>query len=257
MISVITTTYKTDPNVLARTWNSLKSQTYSDWEWVVYDDSLNDDVYRQVYGFCSDERYVVRLFKPHVPSGGNIGLVKHNAFMLGHGQILVELDHDDELMPNCLQEIYDAFENNPSVGFVWSDCSEILPSGESGRYPDGWGLGFGSDYWDEVNNVWAMRVPMNRVTLSHIVSSPNHVRAWRASDYHKINGHNINLKVADDYDIILKTAIETECLHIPKMLYKQHIGPTTAQRVYNDEIQKLVPMIHECYTQELDIRFPS
>ena len=39
MISICTPTYNTDPSILARTWASLKSQTYTDWEWVVWDDS--------------------------------------------------------------------------------------------------------------------------------------------------------------------------------------------------------------------------
>jgi len=32
MISIITPTYNTDKSVLARTWASLKAQTYTDWE---------------------------------------------------------------------------------------------------------------------------------------------------------------------------------------------------------------------------------
>jgi len=36
-ISVITPTYNTPKNVLARTWASLKAQTFTDWEWVVPD----------------------------------------------------------------------------------------------------------------------------------------------------------------------------------------------------------------------------
>ena len=128
MISVVTPTYNTKPDVLARTWAALKAQTYIDWEWVVYDDSPNLDTYRQVYGFCADERYRIRLYRPHVPSGGNIGYVKRTAFGLAHGDILVELDHDDSLTPDALAEIAEAF-NNSEVGFVYSDCAEVYPDG--------------------------------------------------------------------------------------------------------------------------------
>lgn len=256
MISVVTPTYNTPPDTLARTWASLKAQTHTAWEWVILDDSTTDRVQHQVYGFCSDERYHIRYFRPHVPSGGNIGAVKHDAFMLGRGEILVELDHDDELTPDCLAEIKQAF-NDPDIGFVWSDCCELFPNGESGRYPEGWGLGYGTDYWDEQHQVWAMRVPMNRTTLSHIVSAPNHVRAWRTSVYRSIGGHNVNLPVADDYELIVRTALVTRCHHIPKMLYKQHIAPTTAQRTMNGQIQELVPQIHARYAAELDIAYPA
>jgi glycosyltransferase involved in cell wall biosynthesis len=237
---------------LARTWASLKNQTYGDWEWVIYDDSTTNDVQQQVYGFCADERYRIRYFRPHVPSGGNIGYVKRMAFGLGLGDILVELDHDDELTSDCLQELYDAFSANPNVGFVWSDCCELLSNGESGKYPQGWGLGYGSEYWDDKHQVWAMTVPVNRTTLSHIVSMPNHVRAWRKSIYLAMDGHDVTLPVADDYELMVRSALSTEVHHIHKMLYKQHIAPTTAQRTMNGLIQQLVPEIHERFSDKLD-----
>lgn len=257
MISIITPTYNTDPDILSRTWSSLKNQTHSDWEWVVYDDSTTDNVKNQVYGFCSDERYTIRYFRPHTPSKGNIGYVKHVAFNLGLGDILVELDHDDELTSDCLDEIQLAADNNLDAGFFYSDCCEILPTGESGRYPEGWGLGYGSDYWDDNHQVWAMRVPINGVTLSHIVSAPNHVRAWRKSTYQQIGGHAIDLPVADDYDLIVRTALITEMCHIPKMLYKQHISPSTAQRTMNGLIQELVPRIYARYAKDISIQYPN
>jgi glycosyltransferase involved in cell wall biosynthesis len=252
MISVVTPTYNTSPDILARTWASLKRQTHSDWEWVIYDDSNNNNVQQQVYGFCSDERYKIRYFRPHAPSGGNIGYAKKMAFNLALGDILVELDHDDELTQDCLLELQIAFNNNPDSGFVYSDCCEILPDGQSGRYPEGWGFGEASDYWDEINQVWAMSVPVNRITLSHIVSMPNHVRAWRASTYDTIGGHNPELCVADDYEIMIRTALETNMFHVNKMLYKQHVSPLSAQRTMNAEIQRLVPLIHSFYSDRLD-----
>ena len=222
MLSVITPTYNTDPAVLARLWASLKTQTFTDWEWVIYDDSVTDNVRWQVYGFCSDERYRIRYFRPHVPSGGNIGYVKRMAFSLGLGEALIEVDHDDALTADCLASINEYLLKYPTAGFFYSDCCEILPSGESGRYPQGWGLGYGSDYWCEEHQVWAMRVPVNRTTVSHIVSMPNHVRVWRTSAYHRIGGHNPDLRVADDYELMVRTAIETEMVHIPRMLYRQY-----------------------------------
>ncbi len=254
MISVITPTYNTKPDTLARLWASLKAQTHTDWEWVIYDDSTTQAVQQQVYGMCSDERYKIRYFRPHVPSGGNIGYVKKMAFSLGLGDVLVEADHDDQLTPNCLQELATAF-TNPTVGFAYSDCAEVYPDGTSHRYPDGWGLGHGTHYWDETHQVWACRVPVNRTTLSHIVSAPNHVRAWRASTYHAIGGHNPNLRVADDYELIVRTALATQTAHIPKVLYLQHIDPHSAQRAMNGLIQQLVPQIAATYSSQLDDRY--
>lgn len=255
MISIITPIYNTPQDILARTWNSLKSQTFTDWEWVIWDDSTSNEPWRQIYGFCSDERFKISMHRSHVHSG-SIGDVKRNGFMVAKGDILVELDHDDELTPDALEMINYAFNSDPEVGFVYSDWCEILPSGESGRYPDGWGFGYGSDYWDEVHGVWAMRAPeLNTVTMRHIVSAPNHVRAWRADVYRTLNGHDWTLKVADDYDLCVRTFLATKCLHVPKMIYKQHISPKTAQRQFNGLIQENVGIIAEKHKNALDERF--
>lgn len=254
MISICTPTYNNTPEQLARLWASLKAQTYTDWCWTVYDDSTDPRVWANLYGFCADERYKIEMFKPHVPSRGNIGLAKRNCFGLAKGEILVEVDADDELTPDALAEIHAAFEN-PEVGFVWSDCAEVYPDGSSHRYPDGWGLGYGQHYWDDQHNVWAARVPVNRTTLSHIVSAPNHVRAWRASAYHAVGGHNSQLPVADDYELIVRTCLNVGFAHIPKVLYLQHIDPQSAQRTMNGMIQQLVPQIAEKYADQLDQKF--
>ena len=247
MISVVTTTFNTPDWVLARTWASLKAQTFTDWEWVIWDDSTTNDVWQQVYGFCADERYKIRLHKSHVHSG-SIGAVKRKAFMVAEGDILVELDHDDELTADALSEIQKAFDENLEAGFVYSDWCEILADGQSGKYPEGWAFGFGSEYWSEKYGVWVMSAPeLNPQTVRHIVSSPNHVRCWRASLYHQIGGHNSSLPITDDYELFVRTYLETKCVHIPELLYIQHIGAHTAQRKKNDLIQTLVSEIANKY----------
>lgn len=246
MISVITPTYNTDPNVLGRTWASLKNQTHADWEWVIYDDSVDYQI-----EFPNDER--IKVITPESHSGV-IGYTKHQGFMAASGDILVELDHDDELTPDCLQLVSEAMTGD--VGFVYSDWCELLPSGESTRYPQGWALGYGSDYWSDEYECWVMSAPpINRTTMSHIVSVPNHVRAWRADIYRQLNGHNPELVVADDYELIVRTCLVTQMCHIPRMLYKQHISLNSAQREHNRAIQEIVPMIHSLYSEALDGRF--
>jgi O-antigen biosynthesis protein len=253
-VSVITPTFNTDSKVLARTWASLKAQTFTDWEWVVWDDSTTDDVSRQLYGFASDERFRLRVFRSHVHSGV-IGQVKRWGFMCAEGDILVELDHDDELTPDALAEIVAAFEDE-SVGFVFSDWCELFPDGTSGKYPDGWAFGYGVSQWLDDLRVWSLGVPVvNADTLQHIVSVPNHVRAWRASVYRGLNGHDASLRVADDFDLIVRTVLVSGWAHIPRVLYRQHISAHTTQRVRNAEIQELVRLIADKYRDRVVGRF--
>jgi len=254
MISVITPTYETNPDILARTWRSLKNQTYTNWEWVVWDDSNNDNVFNQVYGFCSDERYKIQLHRSY-KNIGIIGMVKLSGFSMANGDILVELDHDDELTSDALECIAEAFED-PEVGFVYSNWCEINQYYQSCRYPDGWAFGYGSDYYDDEYGVWVMRAPeLNYITMSHIVSAPNHVRAWRAETYRSMGGHNPIYRVADDYELMVRTVLKTQTKHIDKLLYKQYIHETTAQRVHNAEIQENVHKISTQYSGLLKARY--
>jgi len=250
--SVVTPLYHTPPEVLARTWASLTAQTYTDWEWVVYDDSHDDSVWRQLWGLCADERYRIVPLRG-MGNCGSIGRVKRRAFMAAEGDVLVELDHDDELTPDCLEVLAERFEDGAS--FCYSDWSEVFPNGETGRYPEGWAFGYGADYWDEVYG-WVMKAPpVNTVTARHIVSMPNHVRAWGADFYRRLGGHDGSLEVADDYELVVRTVLECEPTYVPRMLYRQHVGPGTAQRVRNARIQEYVESIARQYEGDLNARF--
>lgn len=50
--SIITPIYKTPEYKIQRLYNSLVNQTYSDWEWVVFDDSPTD--YKDSYEYIKN-----------------------------------------------------------------------------------------------------------------------------------------------------------------------------------------------------------
>jgi glycosyltransferase involved in cell wall biosynthesis len=249
MISVITPTYLTPPEMFLRTYQSLLSQTHTDWEWVIIDDSPTDqnETWEMVRTYASRDARI-RAFRPDRHSG-SIGRNKRWGFMLAEGDILVELDHDDEMLPTCLAKVLVAFQANPATGFVYSDWAELLPDGQSTVYPEGWGFGYATTYWTDCPapgrpGMWTMgTAPMNATTLRHIVSMPNHVRAWRASVYRDMNGHDPRYEVCDDYQLMVRTFLHTQFHHIPELLYLQHISPTSAQRQRNQAIQNYVAHI--------------
>ena len=247
--SIITPTYNTPKEVLARTFASLKAQTFTDWEWVIWDDSTDPETWAHIYGLCSDERYSIRAHRSMTHSG-RIGKVKRNGFMVANGEYLVELDHDDELTPDALEKIAHAADDG-APDFIFSNWCEKFSNGTTGRYPEGWGLGYGRDRWNEKLQAWELEIPiMNNDTMRHIVGVPNHVRVWKSSFYHSIGGHDSNLDVCDDYDLIIRTYLSGTNYHIPELLYIQHIGNTT-QRKKNARIQELVPVIYQKYAQLL------
>jgi O-antigen biosynthesis protein len=96
---------------------------------------------------------------------------------------------------------------------------------------------------------------INNITSRHIVSMPNHVRAWRSSVYHAIGGHSTEFPVADDYELCVRTILNTKWQHIAEPLYRQHIRSGSAQRTKNALIQQLVAQIADRYKDDLTALF--
>ena len=242
LITVFTTTYKS-AHKIQRPYRSLMLQTYKDWEWVIMDDSDDDGETYEMLKKLGMTDYRIRLYKDSEHSG-YIGKMKRDVAMMGYGDILIELDHDDDIMPRTLEYIKDAFASDPEIGMVYSDYTEIYESGQNFKYSERYAFGYGSYLKTLYNGRWvnvAQSVPFNGSTLRHIVGVPNHIRCWRAEAYRKLSGHNPHLHVADDYELILRTFLNYKVCRIPKFLYIQYrnAGGNNFTFIRNREIQKL------------------
>jgi O-antigen biosynthesis protein len=257
LVSVFTPTYQTGER-LNRSYHSLVAQQYANWEWVVYDDSPDDETFDRLRQIAhQDDR--VRIFRGD-GNWGAIGEVKRRLCGLARGSILVELDHDDELTPWCVGSVVEAFQKFPDAGFAYTDCAEMFEDGEPAGYPVGWGFGFGSYRWEKYGDRQLMVTnypSVNAKTMRHIVGVPNHVRAWRRSAYEAIGGYRPEIFVADDYEILIRTFLHTRMVHIQRCGYLQYIrrdGGNT-QRIRNKEIQRLVRLFQQRYDDEIHARF--
>jgi glycosyltransferase involved in cell wall biosynthesis len=178
------------------------------------------------------------------------------------GQFVVELDHDDELLPDALEIIVATFLAHTDIDFVfsdWIDWEDRVEGGVPGLYPLGWGFGLGA-YASEV--IDGRRVPVGLAppltweTVRHIVAMPNHVRAWRTDFYRRIGGHDHRLAVGDDYELVLRSLLNGMTCRVPRPLYVQHHDPSggNTSRRRNAEIQQIVQDTAERYRHQLDQR---
>ena len=90
--SIFTSTFNSFDKII-RAFNSLKSQTLQNWEWVIMDDSPDDKNFKYLVSQLSQDRRV-RLYK-RFENNGYIGNVKNEAISLCRGKYVLELDHDD------------------------------------------------------------------------------------------------------------------------------------------------------------------
>ena len=258
LITCFTPTYNTGVH-LQRPYYSLLAQTYQNWEWIVIDDSPDgeDETWEQLQEMAKSD-YRIKVFRGmHT---GNIGETKRQAAMMGRGEVVFELDHDDELTDNCLRDLANAIVDHPECGFFYSDFAECTPEGDTIEYGGGWGWGEGS-YRREVYKGRTFAVvnapPISPKSIRHIISAPNHFRVWRKSLYCTMTGHS-KLHVADDYEIMVRTFLATRMCHIPSFCYIQYRNPEgNTHKTRNMDIQRHVRYCSQLYDGLINERIES
>lgn len=257
VVSVITPTYRTGDRFL-RPLTSMKGQQYRNWQWVVYDDSDDDGLTAKMIEAHAAFDHRIQLIRPSRHSG-RIGEVKANACALSSGQILLELDHDDELTPDALEMVVAAYRKYPEAGFYYSDCAEVGPDLQPLKYGEGWGFGLGSYYTTSYRGhdlEVATTGGISPKSIRHIVAAPNHFRAWRRDVYQMIGGHSREIHVADDFEIMVRSFLATRMCHIPRLGCVQYMdrGENT-QRLRNPDIQRHVRYLQWKYDAAIHSRF--
>jgi O-antigen biosynthesis protein len=222
MISVFTPTHNI--KFLNEAYDSLKEQTLKDWEWVVILNGgakyENPDPRVKIYDFEYGQ--------------GKVGALKRYACSKCTGDILVELDHDDLLTPDCLEEVEKAFKD-PEVVFAYSNFASVDLDWQNRL----WSAYYGWQYRDFTFKGHQIKeaispspTPSN---MSRIWFAPNHVRAWRAKDYWEIGGHDVSMTISDDHDLIARTYLHGKVYHIDKPLYIYRVhGENTWLKLQND-----------------------
>ena len=225
--SIFTCTFRTPKSVITRLYDSLVKQTYHNWNWWVLDDSGNAGSVSEYLEKLHDPRIIVIK---NITNHGVIGFNKHVIASACDGDYLLEIDHDDELTPDCLELVKKAFDAYPDSDFVFSHAFEEM-DGIPVWYNGPFGLGQGYYKDVEINGETVKQVPMTPdityLTVRHIVGLPNHVRCWKKDFYHKIGGHNTELAVLDDMDILIRTFLYGKMCKIDKVLYIQHEGSSS------------------------------
>lgn len=101
--SVFTPTYNR-ADTLERAYQSLREQTFSDFEWVIVDDDSDDDTTDRVTTWQEEADFPIRFSVQDRPG-------KHIAFnegvKLARGRYFLPLDSDDTCHPNTLQRFAD------------------------------------------------------------------------------------------------------------------------------------------------------
>lgn len=269
--SVFTPAYKTGDRLL-RTYESVKNQTYSNWEWVVVDDSPADhnETWTLLQQIASAD-YRVKPYRLFPLSGGNIGEVKNRACSLSTGSWLIELDHDDYILPTLMETSADAIERFPDAGFLYTDVAEVYEDGQMRTYTKTigdrstwyanprntfvWAYGGHSlADWNGTSYTYHAYPEINPKTIRFNIGMPNHARIWKREVYQQIGGHNRFMAVTDDFELIIRTFLNTRMVHIKQMMYIQYNNRNSTVDNNSIDINRRARLIKDHYDRQIHDR---
>lgn len=242
-ISLFTPTH--NPDFLEKTYESIRSQSFTNWEWTVL--CNNGAKYEN-----SDPRV-----KIHYDDTGikDVGYLKRSACKLSTGSVLFELDHDDLLMPGALEETAKSFADS-SVDFAYSNT---VNHDVRNNQPVVWDQKFGWTYraleFEGNACIEAVSADPYPQSISRIWFAPNHLRAWKTDTYWAIGGHNATMKITDDHDLMCRTYIAGKMQHIDKPLYFYRVHGQNTWMANCDEIQETMFKCHDKYIEPMMLKW--
>lgn len=228
--SIITPTHR--PTYIQELYESIKAQTYADWEWIIH---LNGGItIKDLPAEISADLKVKIYEDTPCDLSPNVGYQKNKAFHLGTGDILVEVDHDDILIETCLAELAEAYRD-PEIGFVYSDDAILADNFTPFNESNGWTWEWFE--WKGKKLIVHHSFPPSAASISMIFFAPDHVRSWRADVYRQVGGHDVNLSILDDQDLMIRTYMVTRFKYIPKVLYIYRVHGDNTWIERNEAIQ--------------------
>ena len=231
---------------LMELYQSIKEQTYTDWEWVLYlNGKCQLDHIPEI--IRTDDK--VRIFIT-TEINSNVGTVKNRAFNLATGDVLIEMDHDDLITPYCLAELFEAYKDN-SVGFVYSDNATLHMQDECVPYNENFGWTYQEFDWKGKKLIAMNSFEPSSHSLCYIWYAPDHIRSWRKSVYQSIGGHDPELSICDDHELCIRTYLATKMVRIPKVLYIYRITGNNTFLERNAAIQTKTVELFKQYAQKL------
>lgn len=223
LLSVLLPTYNTPARWLHRCIESVSMQFYENWELCVADDASTEPHVLAIVRewMMRDPRIRLRVRERN----GHISAATNTALELARGELIVLLDHDDELTYDALFWIAHALSRQPDAGLIFSDEDKIDELGQC------------SETYHKIGP--------NRELL-RAQNCVSHLGAYRRSLVEDLGGFRIGLEGAQDWDLALRVSerlTDSQIVHVPRTLYhwRSIAGSTarsSAQKDYVVEAQR-------------------
>jgi glycosyltransferase involved in cell wall biosynthesis len=230
----VTSFYNTE-NYIKELYDSIKSQTYTNWEWIVTDDFSDDNTKQILLDICSKDRKV-----KYVEQSKKKEMFYNPHWFCKDAEIIVELGSDDVVSPKALEVYLYYFTKFPEVIMISCRSNSFLSDGSWNNF--------------EVRNFKNCK----NLLYGNIL----YLKSWR----NKITNVDYNPGDWMEFfynDLVFNTHLEEEgkVLILPRALYKYRYRPESISRkLYTmenldkmmDENRNIVSMVNERRGAEIE-----
>ena len=209
-VSVVVPVYNPPAAFLEAMIESVRGQTYSNWELCLADGASTAPHVRPVLenAAATDPRIKVAFLPTNAGIVGN----SNAAVELATGDFVALLDHDDTLAPFALHEVVAAVNDHPDAEFLYSDEDKLDTRGERVE------PSFKPD--------WSPETLRSRNYICHLTVLKKSLLA-------AIGGFRAGFDGSQDYDLVLRASeAARRIVHIPHVLYhwRMHAQSTASNK---------------------------
>lgn len=245
-ITVFTPTYNR-ANTLSRVYESLKSQTFRDFEWLIVDDGSTDNTKEVVDSFIADADFLIRYFYQE-NSGKHTAINK--AVKETDSEFFIIADSDDSFKPEALEVFINEWElipddQKPLFKGLICKCYDAETGEDIGTFPGnridadelyaGFVLKFRFEKWSFFRTDVLREFPFPEPD-EHLKFFPETVVWQRMSKKYKTRYINYSLRAYyRDQDNAL-TSNANQRYRENKYLWQHHINDTIGYFKYNPKL---------------------
>lgn len=227
--SILVPLYNTDKKMLVEMIDSVRSQTYSEWELCLADASDKEHRYveKTVMELAASDG---RIKYHRLENNLGIALNTNACADIATGDYIALLDHDDALAPNALYEMACVINETPEADFIYTD-EDKFSDDITNRYDPH----FKPDF-----SVYTLR------SFNYIC----HFTALKTELFNEIGRYVSGYDGAQDYDLFLRASEKANSIkHIAKPLYHWRVHPASTasaagSKNYAEEAGRLAVKAH-------------
>ena len=201
LVSIVVPCYRTPRTYLLEMLDSVRAQSYENWQLCLMDATPSEEVAQAVWEYC--EKYQEkRILYTHLEKNLGIAGNTNAGLEQATGEWIGFLDHDDLLAPEALYEMAALMNVEPDVEAIYSDEDQVEESRQGLKHKN---PHFKPDFSPDLLR------SNNYIT---------HFFCVKRSVLEQTGGFREAFDGAQDYDLILRcTEVARKTGHVPKVLY--------------------------------------